>query len=358
MKDREGNFGEAVKYYRSAINVLTKIIQLYPDNALNTIYKDWIRQYKKRVMDLENLKASIVPASGGKSSESEEDIEEMIVKDRPNVTFKDIADLQHAKKAIMESIIFPTRRPDLFPLGWPRGILLFGPPGCGKTLLAAAVANEIEGVFIHADAASIMSKWLGDAEKKVAKLFRKARELSSNGKPVIIFIDEVDSLLGTFSNEVGGEVRMRNQFLQEMDGLLEKYGKHFIYVIAATNKPWKLDEAFIRRFQKRIYVPLPNYQARIELLKLYTKKIKLAPDVDLRKLASLLDGYTASDIRDIIMGAHLRTVSELFIKTGGRGEARPVTFADFKAVLEDRKPSVNKEMIKVYKTWYDKFKAV
>ena len=358
MKDREGNFGEAVKYYRSAINVLTKIIQLYPDNALNTIYKDWIRQYKKRVMDLENLKASIVPASGGKSSESEEDIEEMIVKDRPNVTFKDIADLEHAKKAIMESIIFPTRRPDLFPLGWPRGILLFGPPGCGKTLLAAAVANEIEGVFIHADAASIMSKWLGDAEKKVAKLFRKARELSSNGKPVIIFIDEVDSLLGTFSNEVGGEVRMRNQFLQEMDGLLEKYGKHFIYVIAATNKPWKLDEAFIRRFQKRIYVPLPNYQARIELLKLYTKKIKLAPDVDLRKLASLLDGYTASDIRDIIMGAHLRTVSELFIKTGGRGEARPVTFADFKAVLEDRKPSVNKEMIKVYKTWYDKFKAV
>ncbi len=358
MKDREGNFGEAVKYYKSAINVLTKIIQLYPDNALNTLYKEWINQYKKRIKDLENLRTSLVPAYGGRSNVSDDDIEEMILKDKPKVSFDDIADLEHAKRAIKESIIYPTKRPDLFPLGWPRGILLFGPPGCGKTLLAAAVANEIDGVFIHADAASIMSKWLGDAEKKVAKLFRKAREISAGGKPVIIFIDEVDSILGTFSNEVGGEVRMRNQFLQEMDGLLDKDEKHFIYVIAATNKPWKLDEAFIRRFQKRIYVPLPNMDARIQLLKLFTRKIKLAPDVDLVKLASILDGYTGSDIRDIVMAAHLRTITELFDKYNGQGEARPVTLDDFKAVLENRRPSVNKELIKVYEAWYAKFKAV
>ena len=357
LKDKEGNFGEAIKYYKGAIRVLTKIIQLYPNNALNTLYKEWIDQYKKRVRDLENLRTSLIPAYGG-TQERNSDIDDMILKDKPKVTFDDIADLKEAKKAITESIIYPSRRPDLFPLGWPRGILLFGPPGCGKTLLAAAVANEINGAFIHADAASIMSKWLGDAEKKVAKLFKKARELSSSGKPVIIFIDEVDSLLGTFSNEVGGEVRVRNQFLQEMDGLMDKSEKHFIFVIAATNKPWKLDHAFIRRFTKRIYVPLPNKRARIELLKLFMKKIKVSPDVDIEKLADMLEGYTGSDIRDIVMAAHLRTVSELFSRNGGRGEARPVALEDFMFVLRDRKPSVSKDLVKVFDSWYSKFRAL
>ncbi len=358
MKDKEGNFGEAVKYYKSAIRVLTKIVQLYPDNALNSLYKEWISQYRKRIKDLENLRTSLIPADGGRGSVSDEEVEEMFLKERPHVTFDDIADLKEAKKAIQESIIYPTRRPDLFPLGWPRGILLFGPPGCGKTLLAAAVANEINGYFIHADAASIMSKWLGDAEKKVAKLFQKARQLSSGGKPVIIFIDEVDSLLGTFSNEVGGEVRVRNQFLQEMDGLLDKDRKHFIFVIAATNKPWKLDNAFIRRFQKRIYVPLPDKVARMELLRLYLRKISVSPDVDIERLADMLEGYTGSDIRDIVMAAHLITVSELFRKSGGEGRARPVTLEDFRTVLKGRKPSVNPELIKVFESWYDRFKAL
>ena len=357
MKDKEGNFGEAIKYYKGAINVLAKIIQLYPDNPLNALYKEWINQYKKRIKDLENLRVSLVPAYG-EDKVSDSDIDEMFLKEKPKVTFDDIADLSEAKKAIRESIIYPTLRPDLFPLGWPRGILLFGPPGCGKTLLAAAVANEIKGEFIHADAASIMSKWLGDAEKKVAKLFKKAREVSAKGKPVIIFIDEVDSLLGVYNNEVGGEVRVRNQFLQEMDGLLEKSKNHFIYVIAATNKPWKLDNAFIRRFQKRIYVPLPDFEARVELLRLYLKKVKVAPDVNIRELAKMLEGYTGSDIRDIVMAAHLRTVSEVFTLNGGKGEARPITLDDFKETLHGRKPSVSPDIVKVFQAWYAKFKAL
>ena len=356
LKDKEGNFGEAVKYYKGAIRVLTKIIQLYPNNALNTLYKEWISQYKRRVRDLESLRTSLIPAYA--NSQDNEGIDEMILRYKPKITFDDIADLEGAKKAITESIIYPTRRPDLFPLGWPRGILLFGPPGCGKTILAAAVANEIDGAFIHADAASIMSKWLGDAEKKVAKLFRKARKLSSEGNPVIIFIDEVDSLLGTFSNEVGGEVRVRNQFLQEMDGLMDKSEKHFIFVIAATNKPWKLDQAFIRRFTKRIYVPLPDRKARIELLRLFMRKIKVAQNINIEELADMLEGYTGSDIRDIVMAAHLRTVSELFSKNGGRGEVRPVTIEDFMFVLKDRKPSVSKDLVRVFDSWYSRFKAL
>ncbi|MCD6428819.1 MAG: ATP-binding protein [Desulfurococcales archaeon] len=354
--DREGNFGEAIKYYKNAVRILKKIIQLYPDNGLVTVYKEWIKHYERRIADLENLRNTMLPVHG--ASQSDISVEDLIIKEKPEVTFDDIADLEHAKEAIKEAIIYPTKRPDLFPLGWPRGILLFGPPGCGKTLLAAAVANEIESIFIQVDAASIMSKWLGEAEKRVALIFKKAREYSNSGKPVIIFIDEVDSLLGTYASEIGGEVRVRNQFLKEMDGLPDKSRKHFIYVIAATNKPWKLDEPFIRRFQKRIYVPLPDKKARVQLLKLYTKKLKLAPDLDLNKLADVLEGYTGSDIKDIVMAAHLRTVKELFEKNRGIGEARAITWEDFMEVLKGRKPSVSEDLVKVYESWYSKFKAI
>ncbi|PUA32867.1 MAG: AAA family ATPase [Zestosphaera tikiterensis] len=360
LNDREGNYGEAIKNYRNAIEVLNKIIQLYPDNPLNTIYKDWIKQYHKRIKDLESLRTSLLPATGSRSSESDdEDLEEFILKEKPKVTFEDVADLEHVKQAFFESIIYPTKRPDLFPLGWPRGILLFGPPGCGKTYVAAAVANEVDGYFIHVDAASIMSKWLGEAEKRVAKIFSKARDLAAaSKKPVIIFIDEVDSLLSSFNAEVGGETRVRNQFLKEMDGLQDKDKTYFVYVIAATNKPWKLDDAFIRRFQKRIYIPLPNKEARLQLIKLYTKKLSLSPDVDFSRLADALDGYTASDIKDIVMTAHLRTVRELFARGSHDGVPRPITMEDFMEVLKERKPSVNKELIKVFESWDAKFKAI
>ncbi len=349
--DREGRIGEAIENYKKAISVLKKIVQLYSDSPLVSVYKSMIKEYERRVQQLEKLGVPATPAEA-------EQLEDWVLAEKPSITFNDIADLEHAKQAIKEAIIYPVRRPDLFPLGWPRGILLFGPPGCGKTMLAAAVANEVDGVFFNVDAATIMSKWLGEAEKKVKLLFNKAREVAKKGKPAIIFIDEIDALLGVYDTEVGGEARVRNQFLKEMDGLQDKSNKLHVYVIGATNKPWRLDEPFIRRFQKRIYIPPPDYRARLELFKMYTMKLKLAPDVNLEELAKMTEGYSASDIKDIVMEAHLRTVRELFEKKGGVGEPRPITMDDFVEAIKSRKPSITPEMIEAYQRWFERFRAV
>ncbi len=356
--DQEGDYDLAAKFYDKAAEFLEKLIKLYPDVPFKLTYIKMIKGYRERSEYLKKLAEKKVKAIAvGGEEEDEEDFENIILAKKPSITFNDIVDLEDAKQAIKEAIVYPVRRPDLFPLGWPRGILLFGPPGCGKTMIAAAVANEVDGVFFHVDAATIMSKWLGEAERNVAKIFRKAREIASEGKPAIIFIDEVDALLGVFQTEVGGEVRVRNQFLKEMDGLLDKSFNYHVYVIGATNKPWRLDEAFIRRFQKRIYIPPPNFEARLELFRMYTSKIKLAEDVDLYELAEKTDGYSASDIRDIVQAAYMRTVREFF-EHGGEGEPRPVGMEDFLEVLKIRRPSIDSSMLDAYMRWYEKFKAL
>jgi SpoVK/Ycf46/Vps4 family AAA+-type ATPase len=279
--------------------------------------------------------------------------------EKPNVRWEDVSGLEETKKALKEAIIYPSKRPDLFPLGFPRGILLYGPPGCGKTLTAAAVATEIDAAFYSVDAASIMSKWLGEAEKNVARLFRSAREAAMNQGAAIIFIDEIDSLLGVRYNEVGGEVRVRNQFLKEMDGILDK-GKNWpLYVIGATNKPWALDWAFIRRFQKRIYVPVPDFETRLKIYQLYTQKLVME-GVDLNEVARLSEGYSGSDIRDICQAVQLRVVSELFESgriSDMKARPRPITMDDFRYVISRRKPSITQEMIKAYEVWAENFKA-
>jgi len=253
------------------------------------------------------------------------------------------------------------KRPDLFPLGWPRGILFFGPPGCGKTMLAAAVASEIDAVFFDVDAATIMSKWLGESEKNIATLFSEARGYADKGKPAIIFIDEVDSIAGIRNQEVGGEVRVRNQLLKEMDGILEKGRYSYVYVIGATNKPWDLDEPFIRRFQKRIYIPPPDYNGRLALLKKATRNIILEDDVDLEKIAKATEGYTFHDLTELVREAYAIVVREFF-ETGRvddpKSYPRPVSMKDFIDALNKRKPSVNNTTIMRYQRWFEEYKAI
>ena len=367
--DKQGARGRAIALYQKAIENLLQLVQLYPEYSLNKVYIQRAIAYQERI---KVLQGAVSPADmrmafdnkgegertteGGKSS-----YEELIVSEKPNVIWEEVVGLDTAKKAIKEAIVYPVQRPDLFPLGWPRGILLFGPPGCGKTLIAAAVATELDATFFSIDAASIMSKWLGEAEQNVAKLFGSARKSSNEGKPAIVFVDELDSLMGQHSNEVGGEIRVRNQFLKEMDGLFDKGKNLHVYVIGATNKPWDLDWPFIRRFQKRILVPLPDHHTRLMMLKLYISNLTIAQDVDLHELARLSEGFSGSDIRDVCQSAQLKLIGEFF-ESGKAAdkEAKPrsITMGDFRQTLEERKPSVSLDMLSLYNRWFEAFKAL
>ena len=367
--DKQGAKGRAITLYQKAIESLLQLVQLYPEYSLNKVYIQRAIAYQERIKALqgavgttverqieENQDGEAKPAGSSKSS-----YEELIVTEKPNVKWDEVVGLDSAKKAVKEAIIYPVQRPDLFPLGWPRGILLFGPPGCGKTLLAAAVATEIEADFISLDAAAIMSKWLGEGEQNVAKLFGSTRKAASEGKTAIVFVDELDSLMGKHSNEVGGEIRVRNQFLKEMDGIVDKGKNLHVYVIGATNKPWDLDWAFIRRFQKRILVPLPDHHTRLMMLKLYSSNLHLATDVDLHELARLSEGFSGSDIRDVCQSAQLKLIGEFFESgqaTNKQAKPRELTMDDFRQILEERKPSVSLDMLSLYNRWFEAFKAL
>lgn len=356
--DRQGSKGMAVSRYQRSCEILLKLCSLYPEAPLNKVYMEHVENCRRRIRQLND--PSDRASTTQVTSVTTEPIEPLSPIERPNVHWGDIADLHDAKAAVEESVIYPVRRPDLFPLGWPRGILFFGPPGCGKTLLAAAIATEINAQFFCVDAATVMSKWLGESEKNVSNLFQGARRAASTGRPSIIFIDEVDSLVGIRAEEVGGEVRTRNQFLKEMDSILDKASPVHVYVVGATNKPWVLDEPFIRRFQKRIFVPLPNVEARTELVSIYSKNLKISDDVSTDELVHLTDGFSGSDIRDILQSAQIKVVRELF-QSGTiteRSRPRAICMQDVREILRKRRPSVSPEMLRYYDRWHETYKAL
>ncbi|XP_013171130.1 PREDICTED: spastin isoform X3 [Papilio xuthus] len=278
-----------------------------------------------------------------------------IIEGGPKVHWDDIAGQEAAKQALQEMVVLPSLRPELFTgLRSPaKGLLLFGPPGNGKTLLARCVAAECSATFFSISAATLTSKYVGDGEKMVRALFQVAREL----QPSIIFVDEVDSLLcERSSGEHEASRRLKTEFLVEFDGL-PATGADRLIVMAATNRPQELDEAALRRFPKRVYVSLPDARTRAALVRRVLARgaagAALA-EAELARLAALTDGYSGSDLTALCRDAALGPIRELDpeeVKCLDLSLVRSITFQDFMDSLKRIRPSVSPHSLVAYEKW-------
>ena len=268
------------------------------------------------------------------------------------VHWEDAGGLNDVKQHLKEAVEWPMKNPEMFTrLGIkpPKGILLYGPPGCGKTLLARAVSTESESNFISIKGPEVFSKWVGESEKAIREVFRKARMAS----PAVIFLDEIDSLTprrGMGMSDNGVSERVISQLLTEMDGIVSLED---IVVIAATNRPDMVDPAVLRpgRFDRLIYVSEPDEKSRQQIFKIYTKTMPLAKDVDLAQLALMTKYYSGADIENLCREAAMHTLR----RDVTAGE---VTMKDFQDALKEVGPSITPDMEKWYKSFMQQVRRV
>ncbi|MCQ4344806.1 MAG: AAA family ATPase [Sulfolobaceae archaeon] len=264
------------------------------------------------------------------------------------ITWDMIGGYEEIKREIREYIELPLRRKDIaekYGLKPPKGILLFGPPGCGKTMMMKALANEAKINFIYVSVPEIMSKWYGESEQRLRELFNNARKMA----PVILFFDEIDTIGVRREHHVGDSVtpRLLSLMLSEMDGLASEDG---VIVVGSTNVPHLLDKALLRpgRFDKLIYVGLPDLRSRIEIFKIHCKNKPLAGDVDFEALAKMTERYTGADIANVCQEVARRVAAESL----NSGVIREIKMEDFIEVIKKYKPSVSLETLEQY----EKFK--
>lgn len=305
-------------------------------------------------------------------SAADKELVEMIERDildkHPSVTWQDIAGLQEAKTLLEEAVVLPRLMPEFFKgirRPW-KGILMFGPPGTGKTMLAKAVATECKTTFFNVTATTLASKWRGESERLVRLMFEMARFYS----PSTIFIDEMDTLC---SKRGGGDEhessrRVKSEMLIQMDGVTAAVGESAngeqpqVIVLGATNFPWQLDDALIRRLEKRIYIPLPDKAGRLHLLRINLQQVKLRDDVQLESLAEKLEGYSGADITNVCRDASFMAMRKRI--TGLKADAirqlnvsemdLPVTTEDFLEAISRISSSVNED-VKKYDGWMTEF---
>jgi transitional endoplasmic reticulum ATPase len=270
----------------------------------------------------------------------------------PTVHWSDIGGLEEVKQELKEAVEWPLKNPEIFTrLGIkpPKGILLHGPPGCGKTLLARAVSTESEANFITIKGPEVFSKWVGESEKAIREVFRKARMAA----PAVIFFDEMDSLVprrGLGFADSGVTERVISQLLTEMDGIISLED---IVVIAATNRPDIVDPAVLRpgRFDRLIYVPEPDEKTRRQIFTIYTKNMPLAKDVDLSQLVGITKNYSGADIEALCREAAIHALRRDV-------NAKEVEIVDFQETVKKMGPSITPDMEKWYKGFMQQVRQV
>ena len=305
----------------------------------------------RRIMPKLDLDARTIPAEVLENLQVEKDdfraalkrvqpsaMREVMVQ-APTVGWADIGGVDEAEELLREGVELPLKSPGAFErLGIrpAKGFLLYGPPGTGKTLLAKAVAKEAEANFISMKSSDLLSKWYGESEQQISRMFARARQVA----PCVIFIDEIDSLVparGSEANEPQVTARVVNTILAEMDGMEEL---NSVVVIGATNRPWLVDPALLRpgRFDELIYVGAPTPEGRLHILGIHTRNMPLAKDVDLAAIAAQTDRYTGADLYDVARRAGLNAIRD-------RGEdAKEVTANDFAEAIEDSRATVTEQM--------------
>jgi transitional endoplasmic reticulum ATPase len=320
---------EAVRRIMPRINLSEDVI---PAEVLDTLSVDF--------RDFENALKRVQPSA----------MREVMV-EAPQVRWDDVGGLDAARDRLKEGVELPLKHPEAFRrLGIrpAKGFLLYGPPGTGKTLLAKAAAREAEANFIATKSSDLLSKWYGESEQQIARLFSRARQVA----PTIIFIDELDSLVPMRGGGLGEPQvteRVVNTILAEMDGLEELQN---VVVIGATNRPTLIDPALLRpgRFDELIYVGTPDTAGRRRILAIHTRRMPLAEDVDLEKIAQRTDRFTGADLEDLVRRAGLTALR--------RGlESAKVTMEDFETALSETRASVTPEMLEEYARIQDTLKS-
>ena len=350
--DHNGKFNLAVQYYLRSFDHLMALVKYTDNKKLSVYYTETAKNYLNHVYEIKEKKLIKQTASASKDKgESKEAINGTLLMEKPNVSWNDIAGLKDAKRAVEDAVIIPLKRRDLFEGRESyRAMLLHGPPGCGKTLLAKAAASECNLPFFSLSAADIMDKYIGESEKRIQNLFAQAREY----QPSIIFIDEFDALAPGDSSNSPVTDRIMSEVSAQLDGTKSRSDDRFLFW-GATNSPWKLAPRIIRRFSRRIHIPLPDYEARLEIFRINVckkPKIKIAEDVRLDELSKITAGYSGDDIKKLCMDVWYIPIHELMdAGTIETGTPRKVNRNDFLSALKSRRNSVTPKVAKRYIEW-------